>query len=106
MLQVAACVGPYFDEELIEHALGHPATLALKAATAGGLLLHDNGRGVYMFQSDRIQQAAYAVIVECDRESFHLEIGRRLWKRLDVIGVDKHLYTILSQLRLGIHLIT
>lgn len=106
VLKVSACLGPRLDCQLLEFVLAVPVATALRAAAARGAISPDPARGGYAFEHDGVQAAAYALIPEPDRERFHLEVGRRMWRKMDEDTVDRHLFTLLSQLRLGRRLIS
>ncbi|MEH1778564.1 MAG: ATP-binding protein [Nostoc sp.] len=58
----------------------------------------------YKFSHDRIQQAAYSLILDKDKQATHLQIGRLLSNTSDVKQTDK-LFDIANQLNMGISLI-
>lgn len=106
VLQVAACLGPYFDSHLLTFALDFDVKAALQLAINQGWIVVDPIRRGYLFATDRRQRAAYELIPTDGRELFHLEVGRRIWRKLNEDGVDQYLYTILSQMRVGAKLIS
>ncbi len=60
----------------------------------------------YKFSHDRIQQAAYSLILDEDKQPTHLQIGRLLLSNtFDAEQTDK-LFDIANQLNMGISLIT
>jgi predicted ATPase len=111
VLKVGACFGnSHAEAQLMEYVLDFPVTSILSEAVAMGLLVPiESGNGesqTYSFPHDGIQMAAYHMIPENNRELFHLEIGRRLWRRLDKGELDRSIFIILSQMILGRRLIT
>jgi predicted ATPase len=106
VLKVAACLGTQVNAELVEHVLKKPVGHILERASVMGVLHLDEAHGGYAFVHDGWEEAAYGVIPEDDRERFHLEIGRRLWRRLNADELDMHLFVVLSQMKIGRKLIT
>ena len=107
MLKVAACLGPHLDESLLEKVLGDPVTELLKEAAEKGVIDHDEARCRFAFPHDELQKAAYRLIPESERELFHLEVGRRMWRKIDSADeLDRNIYTLLSQMNIGSRLIT
>ncbi|MBV1789986.1 AAA family ATPase [Marinobacterium sp. D7] len=59
----------------------------------------------YRFIHDRVQQAAYSLIPEAEREALHLEVGRQLWKSLSAEEIDNRVFEIANHLNQAITLI-
>ena len=109
VLKVGACLGSsYFEATLVEYVLNGPiqSTIHDLVDQVGILesIGHDGQR--YSFVHDEMQNAAYHLIPETNRELFHLEIGRRMWRRLPRHDMDQYLFVILSQFHMGRRLIT
>lgn len=106
MLMVASCIGAEFDEYLLHDVL-NPSQVAETLATAltKGLILVDRHAAGYRFTHDKVQQAAYSLIPEEDRDTFHLTIGRQLWKNLSAEEIDMNIFLVVNQLSRGIHLV-
>jgi predicted ATPase len=98
-------MGPSVSPKLVEFVLSVDVEPAIRVAAAMGIV-HECGRGDFAFEHDGIQSAAYAMIPDSERELFHLEIGRRMWRRLGEDDLDLHLFVLLSQLSIGRRLIT
>ena len=109
VLKVSSCLGPHLDMELLEYVLGVPEKAVERAvveAVQSGVISNDDSGG-YVFQHDKIQSAAYDLIEDWERELFHLEVGRRMWRRLtSEEELDRHLFTLLSQINIGWRLIS
>ncbi|WP_413172616.1 AAA family ATPase [Anabaena azotica] len=60
----------------------------------------------YKFLHDRVQQAAYSLILEEEKKSVHLQIGRLLWKNSQAEELDENIFNIVNQLNEGAELIT
>lgn len=60
----------------------------------------------YKFSHDRVQQAAYSLILEVDKKSIHLQIGRLLWNNTPVDELEENIFNIVHQLNEGLELIT
>jgi predicted ATPase len=106
VLKVASCLGSQIDESLIEMVLGFPVLHYLEESLRCGLLHFDKICACLTFANDVTEQAVYSLIPQTERPLFHLEIGRRLWRRLSDDCFDKKLFIVLSQMRMGQNLIT
>jgi predicted ATPase len=106
VLKVAASFGSQLDQAQIEYVLDFPIDSILSQAKAIHILLVDERTGVYEFGHDGIQKAVYKLIPVDGRELFHLEAGRRLWRRLKEAELEQHLFVLLSQMIMGKRLIT
>jgi histidine kinase len=106
VLKLAACLGFHIEEEMIEYVLGRNVSLNLSEGLAAGALVVSPARGGYSFAHDGVQEAAYKMIPMGERELFHVELGRRLWQKLDTDEVDRHIFVLLSQFNVGKRLIT
>ena len=105
VLKVAACLGPHLNETLLEYVLGVPVGNSLQEAADRGLLVMEESRGCYAFAHNRVQQAAYNLIPEDERESFHLEVGLCMWRKVTSEELDFFIFSLLSQLKIGRKLI-
>jgi predicted ATPase len=106
VLKVAASFGSQLDQAQIEYVLEFPTASILTQAKAMHVLVVDKRTGVYEFGHDGIQKAVYELIPDEGRELFHLEAGRRLWRRLKEVDLEQHLFVLLSQMIIGKRLIT
>jgi predicted ATPase len=110
ILKVASCLGERLNLNVIEYVLG----IAIKpddlqeAIVKGALvnLCNDGFCRTTAFAHDIVQRAAYKLIPEAERELFHLEIGRRIWRKSDEGTMDRHIFIILTQIKHGYKLIT
>jgi PAS domain S-box-containing protein len=123
-LRLAACIGNEFDLETLElcSALNSKGTvceqspktvsLDLLAAIQAGLIqpLSELDENLliqnYRFLHDRVQQAAYALIDESQKQVIHLQIGHDLLKRTPSESLLKRLFEIVDHLNYGIELVT
>jgi PAS domain S-box-containing protein len=76
---------------------------ALWEAVRAGLVLRTDG--TYAFLHDRIQEAAYALIVEDERAMAHLRIGRLLAARTAAEQLEENIFEIVNQFDRGAALI-
>ncbi|MEH1843171.1 MAG: AAA family ATPase [Nostoc sp.] len=59
----------------------------------------------YKFLHDRVQQAAYALIPDDDKQLVHLQVGRLLLKNIQKDQLDENIFAIVNQLNEGHELI-
>ena len=60
----------------------------------------------YRFLHDRVQQAAYALIPDSEKESTHLNIGRRLYKNISEEELNNSIFDIVNHFNQALVLIT
>jgi PAS domain S-box-containing protein len=127
ILKLAACIGNKFDLDVLavvsEKSRSATAT-ELWEALREGLILplsdsykiplvfdQDSQVGTqirvgYKFLHDRVQQAAYSLINEQDRQKTHLKIGQLLLKNSTEQELEEKLFDIVNHLNVGAELIT
>ncbi|HEY9824473.1 MAG TPA: diguanylate cyclase [Stenomitos sp.] len=59
----------------------------------------------FRFQHDRVQQAAYRLVPELERETYHLQIGWLLLNRTPIASWESRIFEIVNHLNCGISLI-
>ena len=118
LLSLAACIGNTFDLESLELISGEGSGEIyenLLPALETGLILGfsrapelDNPLagasaegGSYKFLHDRVQQAAYALIAQKERQPVHLQIGQTLLKQYPPEKSDALLFDIVHHLNLA-----
>lgn len=127
ILQLAACIGAQFDLETLaivsEQSQTAVATSLWRALQEGIILPQSDIYKFYIgeveppsdqrhealkyrFLHDRIQQAAYLLIPEEQKQHTHLMIGCLLLQNSEQSHQDKHLFEIVQQLNCGMSLIT
>lgn len=113
VLKVAASVGAHFGENTIEHII-------LKRTSGSGRernaidvkkilcslseedLIDPLRDGLsYKFSHDRIQQAAYSLLLPEERNMLHLVIGRNLLNRAESAGTDADIFAAADQMNRG-----
>ncbi|WP_026082445.1 AAA family ATPase [Mastigocladopsis repens] len=115
ILQLAACVGTDFDlntlsmiceksqsEIFTDLLLAVHDGLILPTSELDEALLIQN----YQFLHDRVQQSAYALIDENQKQGVHLQIGRNLLQNTSSQTLSDRLFEIVDHLNFGVALIT
>lgn len=121
VLKLAACIGNQFDlttlaivSELsppqaagalwnaIEEGLVLPSSQAYKFFQGEELSdIADPVNPTYRFLHDRVQQAAYKLIPEAQRQPIHCTMGQLLLRQLSLSEREEHLFEIVNHLNLG-----
>ena len=125
-LKLAACIGAQFDLETLaivsQKSAAETATVLWKALQEGFILpiteiykfflqtdslsvSHSVGNPSYKFLHDRVQQAAYLLIPENQKQATHLQIGQLLLQNSSEIEHEEKLFDIVGHLNLGQELI-
>ncbi|MBE9209720.1 AAA family ATPase [Nostoc sp. LEGE 06077] len=127
MLKLAACIGNQFDLTTLaiicEKSQAHTAMALWKALQEGLIVpqnqmykfyLHPNTAEentgnvknvLYRFLHDRVQQAAYSLIPEAQKQATHLNIGKLLLSKISEQELENRLFDIVNQLNIGIKLV-
>jgi predicted ATPase/signal transduction histidine kinase len=126
LLKIAGCLGNYFALETLaavtEESPTETATI-LWTALQQGLILPTSevykfylGRAredapqtseivSYKFLHDRVQQAAYSLIPENQKQATHLQIGQLLLQHTSAPELDEKIFEIVNQLNYGVDLL-
>jgi predicted ATPase/signal transduction histidine kinase/CheY-like chemotaxis protein len=129
-LKLAACIGDRFTLDVLAIISEKPlsdVTEDLWSALQSGLILplnkdykiprffdseelksfsFDNSRLAYRFLHDRVQQAAYSLIPDEQKQSTHLRIGQLLLQNTPSEEIESNIFDIVNQLNIGIDLLT
>ncbi|MBD2068016.1 AAA family ATPase [Leptolyngbya sp. FACHB-671] len=114
ILRLAACVGAEFDLDtlaIVCKQTPEVVSLDLLAAIQAGLIqpLSELDENLlvqeYKFLHDRIQQAAYALIDEAQKQVVHLQNGRNLLEKILPERRSSQLFKIVDHLNYGIELV-
>lgn len=107
ILKICACIGNRFDLESLSVVSGKPIDETLtdlnSAIQEDMISLHGN---LYKFHHDRIQEAAYSMIPEKEKEAMHYRIGTNVLKKTDSKNINEKIFYIVDQLNRGIKLIS
>ncbi|BAY65468.1 serine/threonine protein kinase with two-component sensor domain [Calothrix brevissima NIES-22] len=128
LLQLAACIGNSFELNTLAIVSQQPeieTASALWKALQEGLILPINDvykfyvgqetpsytlenqeTVTYKFLHDRVQQAAYSLIADEQKQSTHLQIGQLLLQNSHYSDREERLFDIVNHLNFGIALIT
>jgi PAS domain S-box-containing protein len=105
-LQQLACLGNNVEREqlaLMYEGSHEQIDDDLREAVRDRLVLPSER--AYRFLHDRVQEAAYSSIPECERAATHLRIGRLLADRTPAAQIEDSVFDIVSQLNRGAALI-
>ncbi|MCP4350998.1 MAG: hypothetical protein GY795_36490, partial [Desulfobacterales bacterium] len=121
VLKLCSCIGNKFDLKtlsIISEISQKQAARFLAPAVNEGFILSDrdihkiiqhdsseNESTEFWFAHDRIQQAAYSLIPEPDREKTHYKTGKLILNSLSEPEKEKRIFDIVSQLNAGMALI-
>ncbi|HSF74870.1 MAG TPA: AAA family ATPase [Microcoleus sp.] len=130
VLKLAACVGDKFALDvlsLVSEKSANTTATELYSALQAGLILPlsdayriplvfdraesinlnlDTSRISYKFLHDRVQQAAYSLIPEDQKQSTHLKIGQLLLQNTPPDKLEENIFDIVNQLNVGIDTIS
>ncbi|WP_199303214.1 ATP-binding sensor histidine kinase [Oscillatoria sp. FACHB-1406] len=126
ILKLAACIGAQFDLDtlaIVSEQSQIEASTALWAALIEGLILPQNDvykfyqdassidRSAqttvsYKFLHDRVQQAAYSLIPDEQKQITHYQIGQLLLQQISSEAREERIFELLDQLNHGTSLIT
>ncbi|MBH8578461.1 AAA family ATPase [Nostocaceae cyanobacterium CENA369] len=130
ILQLAACIGNKFSLNILSIVSAKsPASTAseLYSALQCGLILplsdgyriplvfeqeesvkltFDSKQINYRFLHDRVQQAAYSLIPETQKQGTHLKIGKLLLEQTPTESLAENILDIVNQLNVGLDLLT
>jgi len=102
-LKLAACIGSWFKQEVFASIAGKSLEDVkldlIELANEEFLLLSETDVN---FVHDKIQEAAYSIILENEREKIHYHIGNSYLKMIDEYRLEDHIFTIVNQLNQGI----
>ncbi|MEG4817055.1 AAA family ATPase [Microcoleus sp. K5-D4] len=125
VLKLAACIGAQFDLEtvaIVSEELPEETASALWKALQEGLILvisegynfiqadaqspnQSVANPTYKFLHDRVQQAAYSLIPDDQKQATHLKIGQLLLQSSSEIEIEEKIFDIVGHLNQGIELI-
>ncbi|BAY63359.1 multi-sensor signal transduction multi-kinase [Calothrix brevissima NIES-22] len=127
-LKLAACIGARFSLNILATVSEQRSLLvaaALEPALQAGLILplsneynipllfadeeldmmgFDNSQITYRFLHDRVQQAAYSLILESQKQSTHFKIGELLLQSQSKAEIEAHIFDIVNQFNYAIEL--
>ncbi|MBF2083334.1 serine/threonine-protein kinase PknK [Thermoleptolyngbya sp. C42_A2020_037] len=122
VLQLAACIGNQFDLNtlaIISERSAADTAAALWKALKEGLIVPTTqvykffqdeqpeeaatANPSYRFLHDRVQQAAYSLIDEAQRQETHYRIGQLLIEELPQAEQEERLFDIVNQMNTGLH---
>ena len=123
VLRLASCIGSHFDvmtlSVIYEKSVVETFENLMPILSEGLVLpksdpeilgddLHQSHFVVYQLQflHDRVQQAAYALINEAQRQDIHLKIGRLLFVNTPTNVLEDRVFDVVNQFNQGVELLT
>ena len=110
ILKTSAAIGHCFDLEKLSFVLGQPVDRILEGledSIKEGFVSFSPLKEQYIFNHDRIQEAAYSLVPEYERSALHYRIGRKAYeKALNEDDIENSLFYIVDQLNRGVNLIS
>jgi len=113
VLKLAACIGNRCSLNLLATINQQPIAITrnqLWPALQMGFILSeseaDDQTINYRFLHDRVQQAAYALLPEAEKQATHLRIGQLLQAKMTPAEQEEYIFTLVNQLNLGKALLT
>ncbi|HEX2954519.1 MAG TPA: AAA family ATPase [Bacillota bacterium] len=114
ILKLAACLGSFFDPEILASLGGFTAadllrqlegTIRFGLITELNVGTNNSVKPRYKFCHDKIQQAAYSLMDEAEMKFNHIRIGRLLLQRSPAGGLDEGVFAIVNHMNAAISLI-
>ena len=103
-IETASDLWPALQEELIL-PLSKSYKIPLVVGQETAAAFEFDTRVTYKFLHDRVQQAAYSLIPESEKQSTHLKIGRLLLQSLTKEEQKENIFELVNQLNYGVDLI-
>lgn len=101
-LILAVYMGSGVDEKLLSRVLSVDSSKhVLALAEKGMLTLNNKAEGTFHVRNEVLRKVAYECVPASERENFHLQIGRTLWRVLDGDELEASLCTVLDHLLVG-----
>ena len=122
VLRLAACIGNHFDLETLsiiyEKTLVETFQDIMPVLTEGFILpsssLELSGEEIqssplairhFNFLHDRVQQAAYALIPDTQKQQIHKQIGQIIWQNTHSEELEQNIFAIVDQFNVGLELV-
>lgn len=106
LLKLAACIGNKFDFDTLKMIVATPDVNSGLERTVLEGLIYPTKSNQYKFVHDRIQQAAYTLIPENQKQETHLKIGYILYQQLSEEEREERLFDISNHYNMGKEIFT
>ena len=103
-LKMTACLGSRLDRDIMLRLFStneEAVSIFIDDAAKAHLIFYDDVRGAWCFSHDYIQEKIYHLIPVKERNHYHYQIGRKLWKEFDLEELGRFLSLVVGQLLLG-----
>jgi len=109
VLKTSAAIGSMFDLETLSYVMDESVDSILEHLTTAiseGFVNYSPARQSYLFNHDRIQEAAYSLVSDTQKAELHYRIGYKARElALEDNTLTKKIFYIVDQLNLGYQLI-
>jgi len=108
LLKLAACIGNQFSLStlsIIAEQQQDETLKGLQPALIEGLILPLDKKFQFKFLHDKIQQAAYELVIEDHKKGVHLTIGRLLVKQFSEKEIAENIFQVVKHFNSGIDLL-
>ncbi|MFC1617300.1 ATP-binding protein, partial [Candidatus Margulisiibacteriota bacterium] len=107
ILKLAASIGDEFELNILAEIIKNPveAVIELLSISLRQGMIYQKSDKKYKFAHDRVQQAAYSLIEEGEKEQIHLQIGRIMINNLSIKERDEKIIEIVGHFNKGQKLI-
>ena len=107
-LKMTACLGSRLDKDILLRLFStneEAVTIFIDDVAKAHLVFFDAVRDAWCFSHDYVHEKIYDLIPVKERNYYHYQIGRKLWREFDIDELGTFLFLVVGQLLLGIEYI-